>query len=73
MLFFIAGYETTNSTLGFIVYSLATNPEVQKKLIDEIDEVTPTRDSVNYNTIAKMPYLDSVVCETLRLYPPATL
>ncbi|XP_071507570.1 cytochrome P450 3A6-like [Diadema antillarum] len=73
LLFFIAGYETTNVTLGFIAYSLATNPEVQDKLIQEVDEVTPDRDSVNYSSIAKMPYLDGVVCETLRMYPPAAL
>ncbi|XP_072168352.1 cytochrome P450 3A6-like [Diadema setosum] len=71
LFFFLAGYETTNTTLGFIAYSLATNPEVQDKLIQEVDAVTPDRDSVNYSSIAKMTYLDGVVCETLRLYPPA--
>ncbi|XP_072168373.1 cytochrome P450 3A29-like [Diadema setosum] len=73
LFFFIAGYETTSTTLGFIAYSLATNPEVQDKLIQEVDEVTPDRDSVNYRSIAKMTYLDGVVCETLRMYPPAAL
>ncbi|XP_071504347.1 cytochrome P450 3A24-like [Diadema antillarum] len=71
--FFIAGYETTNVTLGFIAYSLATNPEIQDKLIQEVDEMAPDRDSVNYSSIAKMTYLDGVVCETLRLYPAASL
>jgi cytochrome P450 len=39
MLFFLAGYETTASTLTFMSYCLATNPEIQESLIDEIDSV----------------------------------
>eukprot|EP00057_Strongylocentrotus_purpuratus_P011651 XP_011666125.1 PREDICTED: cytochrome P450 3A24 [Strongylocentrotus purpuratus] len=73
VLFFVAGYETTNVTLGFLAYALATNPDIQDRLIEEVDEVTPTRDSVDYNSIAKMSLLDMVVCETLRLYPPAVM
>lgn len=37
-LFLIAGYETTTSTLSFATYLLATNPECQKKVLQEVDE-----------------------------------
>ncbi|KAJ7399103.1 thromboxane-A synthase [Pitangus sulphuratus] len=37
-LFLIAGYETTTSTLSFATYLLATNPECQEKVLQEIDE-----------------------------------
>ncbi|KAL8222065.1 UNVERIFIED_CONTAM: hypothetical protein K2H54_074869 [Gekko kuhli] len=37
-LFLIAGYETTNNTLSFVTYLLATNPECQQKLLCEVDE-----------------------------------
>ncbi|KAJ6659949.1 hypothetical protein lerEdw1_018146, partial [Lerista edwardsae] len=37
-LFLIAGYETTNSTLSFATYLLATNPKCQEKLLQEVDE-----------------------------------
>ncbi|NXG53040.1 THAS synthase, partial [Psilopogon haemacephalus] len=37
-LFLIAGYETTTSTLSFATYLLATNPECQEKLLQEVDE-----------------------------------
>ncbi|XP_015277571.1 PREDICTED: thromboxane-A synthase-like [Gekko japonicus] len=37
-LFLIAGYETTNSTLSFATYLLATNPECQQKLLCEVDK-----------------------------------
>ncbi|XP_063957972.1 cytochrome P450 3A9-like [Lytechinus pictus] len=73
MIFFLAGYETINVTLGFLAYAMAANPDVQEKLIEEIDSLTPTRDDVSYTSIAKMPYLDNVVCETLRLYPAAVV
>ena len=35
--FMLAGYETTANTLAFTAYLLATNPQVQDKLCDEID------------------------------------
>ncbi|XP_071504349.1 cytochrome P450 3A13-like [Diadema antillarum] len=70
MVFFLGGYETTRTLLGYAAFCLATNPGVQEKLVEEIEEVTPTRQSVDYGSVARMPYLDAVVCETLRLYPP---
>lgn len=39
-LFLIAGYETTTSTLSFATYLLATNPECQEKVLQEVDEFT---------------------------------
>ncbi|XP_063953067.1 cytochrome P450 3A24-like [Lytechinus pictus] len=73
MFFLFGGYENTSSLCGFSSYFLARNPEIQDKLIKEIDEVTPASESVNYTTIAKMTYLDHVIRETLRLYPIAPL
>jgi cytochrome P450 family 3 subfamily A len=38
-MFLVAGYETTATTLNYIAYNLAFNPDVQDKLIDEVDQV----------------------------------
>ena len=38
MIFFLAGFETTASTLSFFAHSIAMNPDVQEKLCQEIEE-----------------------------------
>lgn len=73
MTFFLAGYETTNTLLCFASYLLATNQDVQEKLHAEIADIAPNKESLGYDTIAKMDYLDMVVNETLRMYPPAVM
>eukprot|EP00057_Strongylocentrotus_purpuratus_P023241 XP_011677715.1 PREDICTED: thromboxane-A synthase-like [Strongylocentrotus purpuratus] len=73
MIFLSAGYETTAALLTYASYLLASNPDCQDKLIAEIDDIAPKRDDVGYTTISKMPYLDQVVCEVLRIYPPGIL
>ncbi|KAG1671747.1 Cytochrome P450 9e2 [Nymphon striatum] len=71
VLFFVAGYETTASTLSMVSYNLAIYPECQDKLIKEIDIATEKHGKLTYDAISEMPYLKAVVKETLRLYSPA--
>ncbi|KAF4075541.1 hypothetical protein AMELA_G00235620 [Ameiurus melas] len=71
MLFIFAGYETTSSTLSFLFYNLASNPDVMKKLQEEIDETFPNKAEVDYDTVMNMDYLDAALNESLRLYPIA--
>ena len=42
-IFLIAGFDTTTTTLVFIAYYLALNPDIQSKLQEEIDEYFPTK------------------------------
>jgi cytochrome P450 len=68
----IAGRDTTACTLSWMFYILATNQEIQKKLQAEIDakfvaDRVPTIQSVSSS---ELPYLNGVIYETLRLYPP---
>ena len=39
VLFFLAGYDTTATTISFLAYNLACHPDKQDKLIEEIDAV----------------------------------
>ncbi|XP_033625952.1 cytochrome P450 3A13-like [Asterias rubens] len=73
IIFFLAGYETTSSLLGFASYLLALNPDVQDTLYAEIQDKAPSRDVIGYDVVNKMTYLDMVICESLRVYPPASL
>nr|XP_015838024.1 PREDICTED: cytochrome P450 9e2-like [Tribolium castaneum] len=66
LVFFFAGFDSVSSLMTFMSYELALNPEIQKKLIEEIDTTTKTLD---YDVVKSMKYLDMVVSETLRKWP----
>nr|XP_058946620.1 cytochrome P450 3A30-like [Pocillopora verrucosa] len=71
LVFLAAGYETTSTTLSFVSHHLAINPEIQDKLQQEIDSVWPDENQMlSYETVHEMPYLDMVLAESLRMYPP---
>ncbi|XP_049869418.1 uncharacterized protein LOC126369166 [Pectinophora gossypiella] len=72
VLFFVAGFETVSSAMTFLLYELAVNPDVQERLAQEIRE-TAARNAgkFDYNDIQRMTYMDMVVSEVLRLWPPA--
>ncbi|KAK0138006.1 Cytochrome P450 3A40 [Merluccius polli] len=69
MIFIFAGYETSSSTLCFLAYNLATNPEVQIALQNEIDETFENKSRPTYEVLMQMEYLDMVINESQRLYP----
>ncbi|NXS18720.1 CP3A9 protein, partial [Mystacornis crossleyi] len=68
-IFIFAGYEPTSNTLGYLAYELALHPDVQQKLLQEIDAVLPNKAPLTYDAIMKLEYLDMTVNETLRMYP----
>ncbi|MCB9675177.1 MAG: cytochrome P450 [Alphaproteobacteria bacterium] len=65
---FLAGHETTALAVSFALWMLAEHPEVQERVLAEVDALdgTPTMADLR-----RMPQLDAVLKETLRLYPPA--
>ncbi|EDV25743.1 uncharacterized protein TRIADDRAFT_13732, partial [Trichoplax adhaerens] len=66
--FLIGGYDTTASNLTFIAFALATNPDVQDKVIEEIDQYCPDEDNLNYNDIQKLDYLEMTINEAFRYF-----
>lgn len=69
-LFFLAGSDSTSSFICFLVHEIGVNPEVQKKLQEEIDKhLEETNGQPTYDGIVHMKYLDAVINEALRLYP----
>ncbi|XP_014652586.1 PREDICTED: cytochrome P450 3A12 isoform X4 [Ceratotherium simum simum] len=71
IIFIFAGYETTSTSLSFLMYLLATHPDVQQKLQEEIDATFPNKAPPTYDTLLQMEYLDMLLNESLRLFPIA--
>ena len=69
ILFFLAAFETTSSTLAFLMYELSRHHDIQEKLHQEIKEGTDSWSDCNYENVMKLSYLDQCIQETLRLYP----
>ncbi|WP_369200668.1 cytochrome P450 [Streptomyces sp. PU-14G] len=63
-----AGTETTASTLSWALHELATHPEAEQRALDELEEVLGGPRPVTYEDTKRMPYLRSVLEETLRLH-----
>ncbi|XP_068168825.1 thromboxane-A synthase isoform X2 [Antennarius striatus] len=68
--FLLAGYETSSSTLAFTCYLLAIHPECQSKVQEEVDDFFTRHESPDYSNVHDLKYLDMVISESLRLYPP---
>lgn len=59
--FFIAGFETSSTTMSNALYELALNQKIQNSLREEIDEVYAKYDGdFGYDNIKKMSYLDKI-------------
>jgi cytochrome P450 len=71
MTLMFAGHDTSTSTLSFLAYELARNPRALALLWEEQDRVLGGEAPTPEQLASELPYLDMVVDETLRLYPPA--
>src|SRR5690348_2689135 len=67
---FLAGHETTASSLSWTWWLLARNPAAEAKLHAELDEVLLGR-APSLEDLPRLPYTGNVITESLRLYPPA--
>jgi cytochrome P450 len=63
MTLLFAGHDTATSTVTFLFYELARNPDEIAPLVEEV--------SASEDLIGGMPRLDMALDETLRMYPPA--
>ena len=66
---YIAGHDTTATTLAYAFHLLSQNPEVEKRFHEELDDVLGDRDAT-LDDLPNLPLTDQIVTETLRLYPP---
>ncbi|MDY7004063.1 MAG: cytochrome P450 [Cyanobacteriota bacterium] len=66
----LAGHETTATALAWAFYWIHRQPEIYNKLLSELDDLGDNPDPM---AVIKLPYLNAVCCETLRIYPVAII
>ncbi|CAG2105687.1 unnamed protein product [Medioppia subpectinata] len=71
VLFFLAGYETSATTMALCLYQIARHPEVQQKLYLESRKYFDEYKGVDYEELNSLKYLNAVIMETQRLLPAA--
>jgi retinoid hydroxylase len=71
MTLMFAGHDTSTSTLTFMLHELSRHPEVVRRLQEEQDRVLGAASPSAQQLEKEMPYLEMVLDEVLRLYPPA--
>ncbi|HEX7665280.1 MAG TPA: cytochrome P450 [Polyangiaceae bacterium] len=67
---FVAGHETTANALGFTLMLLGDHPEVDARAYEEVARVLGEKDA-KAEHVPQLTYLDAVMKESMRLYPPA--
>ena len=70
MTLMFAGHETTATAIAWTLYWIHHLPEVKRKLLAELDSLGADPDPM---AIVKLPYLNAVCKETLRIYPVGML
>lgn len=72
-IFFLAGFDTVSTTMGFMAYELMVNYEIQARLYEEIVAVENELNGklISYEKLQNMKYFDQVVSEVLRKWPAA--
>ncbi|XP_060526103.1 cytochrome P450 6a2-like [Cylas formicarius] len=69
--FFLAGFETSSTAMTFALYELSRNQVVQDKLRQEINRVLRKHDGeITYEAVQEMTYLENVIYESMRKFPP---
>ena len=69
---FMAGYETTSQTLGWLFYRVAKHPEIAATIRAEAKEVLADR-AIGLPDLAELTYTTNVIKETMRFYPSVWL
>ena len=66
MTLLVAGHETTATSLAWAFYWIHHQPQIQDKVLQELNSLEGDRD---FTSVLKLPYLNAVCKETLRIYP----
>ncbi|XP_045476899.1 cytochrome P450 9e2-like [Harmonia axyridis] len=70
MTFFYAGFDVISTVLSFLFYELALNPDIQRRLLKDLDAWRSADNIDPYKSLFGIQYLSMVISETLRKWPP---
>ncbi len=70
LILFTAGHETTANALSFTLFLLAKNPNIQNKVLQEVENIDLEADDL-MPCLPQLIYTKQCIEEALRLYPPA--
>ena len=74
LLIYMGGYETSSTLISYILYELALNQDIQDRLREEIKSgLEENNGKFSYDSMLSLKYLDMIISEGLRKYPPGTL
>lgn len=68
--FTFEGHDTTSAAITFILLLLSHHPEAQEAILNEIRDAVGTKDDLTIDDFNKFEYMDRVIKESLRIYPP---
>ncbi|MGW2226888.1 cytochrome P450 [Streptomyces formicae] len=70
MLTLLAAHHTTGVAVSWTLHLLGRHPEAARRVADELDRVLGDRAAPDYADLRRLTYLDMVVKESMRLFPP---
>ncbi|XP_030492931.2 cytochrome P450 71A1 [Cannabis sativa] len=70
---FLAGTETSSTTLEWLMTELMRHQKVMKKAQEEVRKIVGDKPKIDANDVNNMVYLKCVIKEVMRLHPPAPL
>ncbi|KAL0920959.1 hypothetical protein M5K25_007979 [Dendrobium thyrsiflorum] len=68
--FLMAGRDTTSSALTWFFWLVSTHPDVEEKIINEINMLIRSEEEMSYESLKQLSYLEASLMESMRLYPP---
>lgn len=66
----LAGHETTALALSWTCYLLGQQPDIGRRMFEEVESVLAGRDATTED-LPQLKFTESIILETMRLYPPA--
>ncbi|XP_011706973.1 PREDICTED: cytochrome P450 6l1-like, partial [Wasmannia auropunctata] len=73
VIFILAGFESSSLIATYALYELSQRQDVQDKAREEIDEMLSKHGGLTYDALSEMTYLQNIINETMRKYPPLSI